>query len=191
MRQPIAARERQNSSGSTRSSRSLPRPCPPRMIPRSCPRALSDSNLPAPPPLPSPSHHPSPPQSECDSTLPWTKKQRNSVTPSPPHTSPHPPQTHGQVFAVNPLAPSTSVTMAISATNSKATVAKGCLWNEQMYYWSLDQAGLTQPLQYGWDPCHPTGHGLFGNNLQLKTRPNSTGFFHYLEFMLLFLSNYA
>lgn len=63
---------------------------------------------------------------------------------------------------------------------SKTTVAKGCNWNEQLYYWSLHQAGLTKPLQYGWDPViHPsnyssTWHTTLGSNLQLQVQPGTS-----------------
>ena len=43
----------------------------------------------------------------------------------------------------------TSVT---PATVSMTTMAKGCNWNELSYYLSLERAGLTRPLQFGWDP---------------------------------------
>ena len=36
-------------------------------------------------------------------------------------------------------------------------MSKASGWNEQMYYWSLQQSGLALPLQYGWDPVTATG----------------------------------
>lgn len=82
----------------------------------------------------------------------------------------------GQVYAANPLAPSSSVTTATSVTlATKANVSRECSWNEQLYYWSLEQAGLTQPLQYGWDPVISTNYTpLTGNDLHLQVGPHMT-----------------
>ena len=47
----------------------------------------------------------------------------------------------------------------------------GSNWNAQLYYWSLHQAGLTRPIQYGWDPVAPPhnyGSRPLGRNLQLQ-----------------------
>ena len=119
------------------------------------------------------------------------KIEKKVVTPSP---SPHPPHNHSfnnnhsspnsqpQVVAVNPLAPSKSVTMATSATTTTGTATTvdrvaGSNWNEQLYYWSLDQAGLTRPIQYGWDPVAPPhnyGSAPLGGNLQLQMQTQTS-----------------
>ena len=88
-----------------------------------------------------------------------------------------------QVFAVNPLAPSKAVmTTATSLVPAPGTAAvavaakAGYNWNEHIYYWSLDQAGLTRPLQYGWDPVAPPHNyssGPVGSNLQLQVAPTT------------------
>ena len=104
-------------------------------------------------------------------------------SPLPHLTSPHPPNhsmnnnhsSPGQVYAVNPLAPGSSVTMATPVTPATVTSdTRQCSWNEQLYYWSLDQAGLTQPLQYGWDPVISSNYAPSptGNNLHLQVPHN-------------------
>ena len=55
------------------------------------------------------------------------------------------------------------------AATTMATVAKA--WNEQMYYWSLDRAGLTQPLQYGWDPVALPNHSNTFQYVPLNIQP--------------------
>ena len=44
-------------------------------------------------------------------------------------------------------------------TITKTTTAKGCNWNELSYYYSLERAGLTRPLQFGWDPVTSPSNG--------------------------------
>ena len=59
---------------------------------------------------------------------------------------------------------------------TKTAVTTGYVWNEQLYYWSLAQAGLTEPVQYGWDPVtSPTYESQppVGNSLRLNVQPNS------------------
>ena len=65
------------------------------------------------------------------------------------------------------------------SSNTTSAVKAGCNWNEHLYYWSLDQAGLTRPLQYGWDPVAPpnnygSGQLRGGSNLQLEVTQNTS-----------------
>lgn len=104
----------------------------------------------------------------------------NRATLTPPHPPNHSTNNNhsppGQVYAVNPLAPSSSETMATSVTPATVTNdPKQCSWNEQLYYWSLAQSGLTQPLHYGWDPVISSNYApplMTGNNLQLQAHHN-------------------
>jgi hypothetical protein len=201
---PRERKNSSSSSGSSRSSRSLPRPRPPRMTPRGgFFRASSDSNIPTPsPPLPRspdlPPHLPTPindlplpldsldQPKQCSGQQTGLKKQslkaaeKEGVSLLPDSLPRNQPS---QVFAVNPLAPSKAVTTAATSlvpapgTATVTVAAKaGYNWNEHIYYWSLDQAGLTRPLQYGWDPVAPPHNyssGPLGRNLQLQVAPTT------------------
>ena len=57
----------------------------------------------------------------------------------------------GQVYAVNPLAPFSSVTRA-TVTQATITQAVGNGWNGPLYYWPMEQAGLVGSLPYQWSP---------------------------------------
>ena len=56
----------------------------------------------------------------------------------------------GQVYAVNPLAPFSSVTRP---TVTQATTITQTVEKEPLYYWPLDGTGLTGSLQYQWNPA--------------------------------------